>query len=67
MNSATIAAARRSEFERRYQALVKAMNSFAEKYNRGKGDIWPTKEAAAVRKAFQDLEKLQPEFETARK
>lgn len=67
MNSATVAAARRSEFERRYSGLVKAMNTFAEKYNQSKGTVWPLKEADAVRKAFRNLERLQPEFETASK
>jgi hypothetical protein len=62
-----MAAARRQEFERRYQALVEAMNSFADKYNDAKGNIWPLQEAQAVRKAFRDLEKLETSFSSARR
>jgi hypothetical protein len=67
MHSATVAEARRAMFERKYQALVKAMNAFAEKYNDSKGNTWPVKEVEAVRKAFRDLEKLEPGFESARR
>jgi len=66
-NSSIVAEARRAEFERRYQTLVKAMNAFAERYNSSNGNIWPHKEATAVRKAFGALERLEASFETARK
>jgi|GEM_PF-6337023 len=67
MNQQTVAEARRVLFERRYQALVKAMNGFAEKYNETKGNTWPVKEVEAIRKAFRELEKLEPGFETAKR
>lgn len=63
MNPTTIAATRRAEFERRYQKLVAAMNTFSEKYRQANGEVWPQKEAVAVRKAFRALERVEPAFE----
>jgi hypothetical protein len=62
-----LAAARRVQFEKRYQELVDAMNAFAGKYNDTKGNVWPFKEAEAIRKALKRLESLGPEFQIAKK
>lgn len=62
-----LAALRRVEFEKRYQELVEAMNAFARKYNESKGNVWPHKEAEAIRKAWKRIEALGPEFPIARK
>ena len=67
MNPTTIAANRKAEFERRYEKLVAALNSFSEKYRQANGSVWPQKEAAAVRKAFQALERVEPAFELTKK
>ncbi|MCX6598039.1 MAG: hypothetical protein NTV70_16910 [Acidobacteria bacterium] len=63
MNPTTIAATRKAEFERRYQKLVTAMNTFSTKYRQANGEVWPQKEAVAVRKAFRALERVEPAFE----
>lgn len=62
-----LATARRAQFEKRYQELVDAMNLFARKYNDTKGNVWPMKEADAIRKALKRLENLGPEFQIAKK
>jgi hypothetical protein len=62
-----LAAARRAQFEKRYQELVEAMNAFAKKYNDSKGNVWPAKEAEAIRKALKRIEDLGPEFQIAKK
>ncbi len=63
----TLAIARRAMFEKRYQQLVDAMNLFATRYNESKGNIWPHKEAEAIKKAVRRLESLGPEFQMAKK
>jgi len=66
MTAESIAAARRAEFERRFQAVVDAMNRFAQKYNESRGQIWPHKEAAEVGRAFRLLEKVAGSFDHGR-
>jgi hypothetical protein len=63
----SVAALRRVEFERRFQALVEAMNAFAEKYNGSKGELLPYKEARTVRSALRDLQNFEPLFQDPRK
>lgn len=65
--AATLSAARRVEFEKRYQELVAAMNAFSSRYNESKGNIWPVKETEAIRKALKRIEDLGPEFQITRK
>ena len=56
-------AARRLEFEKRFQAVVAAMNRFSEKYNQFRGHVWPVKEAADVARAYRELERLERSFD----
>lgn len=59
---ATSETERKAAFELRYQRFVQAMNKFTEKYQASSGNVWPHKEAVALRKAFQDLERMEPGF-----
>ncbi len=58
-----VLAARRAEFERRFRAVVAAINRFSEKYNQSRGQVWPVKEAAEVARAYRELERLEPSFD----
>jgi hypothetical protein len=53
----------------RFQKLLHALERFSDEYNKGKGNVWPLKEAEGLRKAYYDLErsmfqKSQPENHT---
>ncbi|MCX6593907.1 MAG: hypothetical protein NTZ56_20525 [Acidobacteria bacterium] len=61
-NNSGLTVDRKAMFEWRYQRLVSAMNKFSEKYKASRGHVWPLKEAAAVKKAFQELERTEPGF-----
>lgn len=54
------AEARQRAFRERFQKLVDALERFADVYNRGRGAVWPLKEAEAVRKAYRSLEGVMP-------
>jgi uncharacterized protein involved in tolerance to divalent cations len=43
--------------EERYRKLVESLERFTGEYNRWHGNVWPTKEAEALRKACHDLER----------
>jgi len=45
----------RRRFEQRFNQLVDALTHFASAYNQGHGQVWPHKQAEAVRKAYRDL------------
>ena len=47
----------RREFERRFNDFVKAVGNFVDGYNRGKGNVWPKREADKLEKAMQNLQK----------
>lgn len=53
---------RKALFEWRYQRLVQAMDKFSAKYKASGGHVWPLKEAAALKKAFRELERTEPGF-----
>ena len=44
-------------FEHRFNHLIDTLRRFGYKYNEGQGNVWPFKEAEAVRKAYRDLER----------
>jgi hypothetical protein len=50
------ALAEKKHFARKYEALSRALESFANSYNAGAGEVWPAKEAAALTKAIRDFE-----------
>jgi hypothetical protein len=45
------------EFEGRFNDLIKAVSSFVDQYNGGKGNVWPKREADKLAKAMRSLEK----------
>jgi hypothetical protein len=47
----------RHSFEAKFNAFLKAAEAFARKYNEGRGDVWPQREAVALRKALAELQK----------
>ena len=47
----------RHSFEAKFNALLKAAKAFATKYNEGRGDVWPQREAIALQRALADLQK----------
>jgi hypothetical protein len=47
----------RREFERQFNKLVTALSEFTAEYNRGRGDVWPAKQADALKKAIRDLQR----------
>ena len=51
--------AQQRQFETRFNRLVEAVKSFAEHYNRAKGNAWPAREAAQLREAMRDLQSLE--------
>ena len=52
--------AEKKRFERKFEALVGALNDFTSAYNAGRGQVWPSKEAEAVAKAMREFEKDFP-------
>ena len=46
----------RHSFEAKFNALLKAAEAFAAKYNEGRGEVWPQREAIALQKALADLQ-----------
>ena len=44
-------------FRERFQKLVDALQHFADRYNKGEGNVWPRKEAEALRKAYRNLDR----------
>ena len=52
-------------FESKFNALIKALSAFSKKYNEGSGQLWPTKEAEALRKALTELQRA-PMFRARR-
>src|SRR5215510_9057845 len=45
----------RRRFEQQFKKLVTALNEFSDEYNRARGEVWPAKQAAALKKAMRDL------------
>ena len=45
------------EFEGRFNDLIKAVSSFVDQYNGGKGNVWPKREADKLARAMRSLEK----------
>jgi hypothetical protein len=58
---ARVAQLQRHLFEQRFQKLVDAVQRFSDQYNKGRGYVWPLKEAEALRKAYRNLERSMPE------
>src|SRR5439155_10245702 len=46
----------RRRFEQQFKKLVTVLNEFSDEYNRTRGEVWPAKKAAAVKKAMRDLQ-----------
>jgi hypothetical protein len=44
-------------FSEGFNNLVDALRRFADAYNGGQGEVWPVKEADALRKAYHELER----------
>jgi hypothetical protein len=45
----------RRHFEEKFNRLVSAMDAFQRKYNASGGQVWPKKEADALKRAIQAL------------
>src|SRR5262249_15731648 len=43
-------------FTERFNKLVDAIRTFADEYNKGQGNIWPMRQAEALRKAYRELD-----------
>ena len=41
----------------RFQKLLDALESFANAHNKGRGQVWPNREAEVIRKAYRDFER----------
>ena len=41
----------------RFQKLLDALESFRNAHNKGRGQVWPSREAEAIRKAYRDFER----------
>ena len=46
----------RRQFEQQFNKLVTALGEFSAAYNHARGDVWPAKQAAALKKAMRDLQ-----------
>jgi hypothetical protein len=46
--------------EQRFNKLVDSLRHFVDAYNRGQGNVWPMKEAEALRKAYRNFERSMP-------
>lgn len=53
-------AARKRDFEKRFNKLIDALQEFTRAYNAAQGQVWPAKEAEALRVALQNLERAMP-------
>lgn len=62
LSSTTVNVQKRSEFLRRYQAVVKAMNAFSDRFNALGGHGWPQKEARRLQKALRALGEVEPQL-----
>src|SRR4051812_3631934 len=47
------------EFADKFNQLIEAINGFANRYNEGKGNVWPRREADKLRKAWRQMEQLE--------
>ena len=56
-SSNAISAQQRQEFEKKTNAMIEALASFTEAYNKSRGQVWPDPEAKLLRKAIIALEK----------
>ncbi|HLK51131.1 MAG TPA: hypothetical protein VKT49_23475 [Bryobacteraceae bacterium] len=45
----------RRRFEEKFNRLVSAMEDFQREYNASRGQVWPQREAEALKKAIKDL------------
>lgn len=54
------------QFELKFNQLVDAVKNFSEHYNAGKGHAWPAAEAAKLRKAMRDLQRLDDSLRAER-
>jgi hypothetical protein len=55
-----VADLQRRLFEERFRKLVDAMQRFADTYDKAHGNVWPLKEADALKKACDNLERSLP-------
>ena len=46
-------------FEAKFNQLVDAVANFAKQYNKGKGQVWPLREAEKLRNAMRELQELE--------
>jgi hypothetical protein len=46
------------DFEKKFNALVAAIENFGRRYNEARGQVWPKREADALRKAMEDVRKV---------
>jgi hypothetical protein len=49
-------------FEQSFNKLVVAVEEFSQAYNASRGLVWPADKAAALRKAMQEMQKIDPNF-----
>jgi hypothetical protein len=42
-----------------FNQLVEAVNNFANRYNQGRGSVWPKREADKLRKAMRQIQQLE--------
>lgn len=61
-----VARHRQQQFEKKFEALSKAMNEFARRYRESDGQVWPQREAENVRKAMRELENTETVFRGSR-
>jgi hypothetical protein len=47
-------------FEQKFNELVNALSEFVRKYNGAQGQVWPAKEAEALRNALREVERALP-------
>jgi hypothetical protein len=50
----------KSEFRKAFQKYLEAVKAFQVAYDAQDGNAWPEKEAKALRKAWRELQKVQP-------
>ena len=54
------------QFELKFNQLVDAVASFAQRYNEGKGQTWPFREEEKLRQAMNELQSVQKSLQGAR-